>query len=88
MKQVLVDKPVEKKPKCHNCKHASSSFKIGNKTHHQCNHPKHEEGFNNGTLSPWDTLQEFYNTCESHEYKTLTHETNPHPERVVLLTKK
>ncbi len=48
------------KPKCYNCKHASSAFKIAGKTHHQCNHPKHEEGF---------TLQEFYNTCDTHEFK-------------------
>jgi hypothetical protein len=59
-----------RKPKCYNCKFASSAFKIGNKTHHQCNHPKHKEGFENGTLSPWDTLQEFYNTCQSHEYRS------------------
>ena len=58
-----------KKAKCYNCKYASIGFKIGLKTHHQCNHPKHDEGFKNGTLSPWDTLQEFYNSCESHEFK-------------------
>lgn len=56
-------------PKCYNCKHASQSFKIAGKTHHQCNHPKHEDGFKNGTLSPWDTLQEFHNTCDTHEFK-------------------
>ncbi len=58
-----------RKPKCYNCKHASTGFKIANKTHYQCQHPKHEEGFKSGELSPWDTLQEFYNTCESHEFK-------------------
>jgi hypothetical protein len=58
-----------RKPKCYNCKHASSAFKIAGKTHHQCNHPKHEAGFESGELSPWDTLQEFYNTCESHEFR-------------------
>lgn len=60
--------------KCYNCKFASTSFKIANKTHHQCNHPKHKEGFENGTLSPWDTLQEFYNTCESHKFKIKDNE--------------
>ena len=60
------------KPKCYNCKHASSAFKIAGKTHHQCNHPKHEEGFKSGKLSPWDTLQEFYNTCETHELKSTS----------------
>jgi len=63
---------MEKKPKCHNCKHASAAFKIAGKTHHQCCHPKHHEGLDNGTLSAWDTLQEFYNTCESHEFKILS----------------
>lgn len=55
--------------KCYNCKHASSAFKIGGKTHHQCNHQKHEKGFESGELSPWDTLQEFYNTCDTHEFR-------------------
>ena len=55
--------------KCHNCKHASKGFKIVGNTHHQCNHPKHEEGFKSGKLSPWDTLQEWYNSCEYHEFK-------------------
>jgi len=63
----MEDKP--KKPKCYNCKFASPAFKIANKTHHQCSHPKHDEAFERGELSPWDTLQEFWNTCESHEFK-------------------
>lgn len=67
-KRVLPAVP-SRKPKCYNCKHASSAFKIAGKTHHQCNHPKHEAGFESGELSPWDTLQEFYNTCESHEFR-------------------
>lgn len=60
---------MDNKAKCHNCKHASGAFKVGNKTHHQCNHIKHKEGFESGELCAWDTLQEWYNTCESHEYK-------------------
>jgi hypothetical protein len=59
-----------KKPKCYNCKFASSGFKIVDKTHHQCLHPKHKAGFESGELSPWDTLQEFYNTCDDHEFRT------------------
>lgn len=61
--------PTQKR-KCYNCKYASPAFKIAGKTHHQCNHPKHKAGFEDGTLSPWDTLQEFYNTCESHEFRS------------------
>jgi hypothetical protein len=55
--------------KCFNCKLASNAFKIAGKTHHQCCHPKHEAGFENGELSAWDTLQEWYNSCESHELR-------------------
>ena len=61
---------INKKAKCHNCKFASPGFKIAGSTHHQCIHPKHEQGFESGELSAWDTLQNFYNTCESHEFKT------------------
>jgi hypothetical protein len=53
--------------KCYNCKYASNGFKIAKKTHHQCLHPKHEKPMKKGDISPWDTLQEFYNTCENHE---------------------
>jgi hypothetical protein len=56
--------------KCFNCKHASEAFTIGSMTHHQCLHPKHEDGLKGGTISPWDTLKEFHDTCESHEFKT------------------
>jgi hypothetical protein len=66
---VLLPAVPSNKPKCYNCKHASLAFKIGGKTHHQCNHPKHEKGFQSGELSPWDTLQEFYNTCDTHEFR-------------------
>jgi len=56
------------KKKCYNCKHASKPFIIEGRTHVRCNHPKHEEGLTSGELSFWDTLQEFYNTCDSHEF--------------------
>ena len=58
-----------KKPKCYNCKHASYGFKIAGKTHHQCLHPKHNKGLEDGSLTAWDTLQEFYNTCDTHEFR-------------------
>ena len=70
LQQTAVVRSTSPKPKCYNCKHASSAFKISGKTHHQCNHPKHEEGFKSGELSPWDTLQEFYNTCDTHEFRS------------------
>lgn len=56
-------------PKCYNCKHASAAFKIAGKTHHQCNHPKHEKDIESGELSPWATLQEWNDTCETHEFR-------------------
>ncbi len=57
------------KPKCHNCKHASPAFKVGKKTYHQCNHIKHKSGMLSGEISAWDTLQEWYNTCDTHEFR-------------------
>lgn len=66
----------EKPKKCYNCKHASQAFRIAGNTHHQCCHPKHKEGFESGELSPWDTLQVWYNTCESHELKLITNQNN------------
>ena len=59
----------DKKAKCWNCKHASSRFKIADTTHYNCLHPKHEEGLKSGELSPWDMLNSWYDTCESHETK-------------------
>jgi hypothetical protein len=56
------------KKQCHNCKYASRAFKIGDKTHHQCNHPKNIDC----NLSIWDTLQERYNTCDFHEFRQTT----------------
>jgi len=55
--------------KCYNCIHASEGFKIAGKTHFQCMHPIHQDGMQSGELTPWDTLQEWYNTCDLHELK-------------------
>ncbi len=57
------------KAKCYNCKHASGAIKWAGVTNHQCNHPKHKEGFESGELCHWDTLMKFYQSCESHEFK-------------------
>ena len=32
-------------------------------------HPKHDEPMKNFEISPWDTLQEFWNTCDDHRLK-------------------
>ena len=61
-----------KKPQCHNCKHRGSYFKIGKMTHLCCGHPKWtKEGFEKGEFHPYDTLMEFWQTCEDHEYKYI-----------------
>jgi len=60
----------KKKKKCHNCKHATSPFKIAKLTHHHCQHPElytHEK-LDKG-ISAWDTLRVFNDTCENHEFK-------------------
>ena len=60
-----------KKPRCHNCKHAGSQFKIDKLTHLHCEHPKWtKEDFDKGSFTPWDTLQVFNETCQSHEFKS------------------
>lgn len=58
--------------KCYNCKYAGRQFKIVGKTHLHCEHPKYtEEDMKSGKITPWDTLMEFWNTCEDHELKQL-----------------
>lgn len=57
-----------KNAKCYNCKHASKGFKIAGTTYHQCNHKKHNNGFESGKLTAWDTLKEFYQSCDTHEF--------------------
>jgi hypothetical protein len=36
---------------------------------HHCKHPRFESLFLEGKLSVWDTLYEFWHTCEYHELK-------------------
>ena len=55
--------------RCHNCIFASKGFKIGGITHHQCNHPRHEQPMKVGAITPYDTLQTFSDTCDFHEFK-------------------
>ena len=59
-----------KRPKCHNCIHADTSFKIAGLTYQHCKHPKYtKEQFESGELTAWDTLMKFSDTCKDHEYK-------------------
>ena len=57
-----------KKPQCHNCKYASEQFKLSKTTHIQCQNEKYIAA-NEANEPPWGTLQEFWNSCEFHEYK-------------------
>lgn len=60
------------RPRCHNCKHAGETFKIDCLTHLHCQHPDRVATCQGG----WDTLQEWWDTCDNHEYKTNKIETN------------
>lgn len=61
-----IAKKQKKKPKCHNCKHAGEKFKLGpnSMTHIHCNHKKRLDE----RRCAWDTLMEFWQTCELHEF--------------------
>ncbi len=68
-----------KQKECYNCRHSGDPFKIAGNTHMYCLHPKQkEEAKNNPNFNLWDTLQEFWMTCDDHELKTKPHATtNP-----------
>jgi hypothetical protein len=56
--------------KCYNCKFAGQQFKIFGKTHLHCKHPKFDDEIKNSpTFSPWDTLREFWHTCDDYKSK-------------------
>ena len=62
-------------PKCYNCKFATEGFKVGNLTHHHCCGPEYEAKDKAGEfVSPWDTLREWYDTCDDHQFKELAAE--------------
>lgn len=59
-----------KNKKCYNCKHRGNQFKIMDKTHLHCEHPRYtQKDFESGKISAWDTLREFWQTCNDHELK-------------------
>lgn len=64
---------MKKRKQCYNCRFVGQSFKIGDLTHHHCEHPKYtKEQFESGEVSPWDTLVKFSDTCDDHKFKCLT----------------
>jgi hypothetical protein len=54
-------KPIRKRNRCQNCKHAGDHFRIAGKTHMHCLHPAKHTG------NAWDTLREFWETCDKYE---------------------
>lgn len=59
-----------KKPQCYNCKFSGDAFKVAGITHHHCHGPEYEAKDNAGEyISPWDTLREWWDTCEDHQLK-------------------
>lgn len=56
---------------CYNCKHAGEPFKLPlstPKVHVHCEHSSYKEQHKAGnTPSPWETLREFWATCDLFE---------------------
>lgn len=62
-----------KKSKCYNCKFSSQQFKVSGKTHVHCQNEYlyPPVNFENGKLSAWDTLMQWWSTCDSHELRQV-----------------
>ena len=56
-----------KKNNCYNCQFSGHTFKLDGLTHLHCEHPKYEKI---EEVCAWDTLQEFWDTCE--DFKPIT----------------
>lgn len=67
----------KQKRKCYNCQFAGKQFKIVGKTHLHCYNKEifPEKDFENGKLSAWDTLREWWWGCEKHEFKVTNNKT-------------
>ena len=65
-----------KKAKCYNCIFRSDTFKIAGKTYLHCFnedlYPK--EKFESGELTAWDSLKEFWDKCDKHNFKFIQNE--------------
>jgi len=58
------------KQKCYNCRWAGQQFKVFKTTHLHCKHPRFDNEIKNSpTFSAWDTLREFWNTCDDYDPK-------------------
>ncbi len=66
-----MNKETQARKKCYNCQYAGQSFLLGTVKHHHCQRERiieHKE-----EVSPWDTLQRVFDTCNHHQFKI----TNP-----------
>jgi hypothetical protein len=63
------------RPRCHNCKFAGPAFKLGKVTHMHCENEEYYKELlqTEEHPSPYDTLFEFYHTCERHQFKEAVH---------------
>ncbi len=60
---------------CVNCQYSGDQFKIAGKTHLHCQSPNMEKEAEKDDFSPWESLREFYNTCDDFKQKEK-HETS------------
>jgi len=59
--------------KCYNCKFATKQFKAGGMSHVHCQNETlyPSKDFENGKLSVWDTLMEWWGNCEKWEERVI-----------------
>jgi hypothetical protein len=58
---------------CANCKYAGKQFKAYKITHLHCENPERftQEQKDNDVITAWDTLEEWYSTCDKFTLKQL-----------------
>ncbi len=60
------------KSKCYHCKFAGDRFSVAGKTHVHCENRElyPEEKCMAGEVDPWETLREWWDTCDKFEPKS------------------
>ena len=64
----------KKKKICGNCEYAGRRFKLDEKTHYYCEHPKWDEIYKKDPIafSKWDAIFEWWQTCDDFKPKNKT----------------
>jgi hypothetical protein len=57
------------KQTCYNCKFAGQPFKVGDLTHVHCQNKELYPPEKRSEKTTYETLMEWYNKCEKHEFK-------------------